>query len=435
MSAHPQPRGFTLVELMVGLAIMAIVVTAALQMLIENQRSFVQHADVAQVQSSLRQASSHLERSLLRAGYGMDPNFAIEPRVVGATGVEGAVRDGSGPFGSDELVVQYADPNFQRKATNVTSASLELDRVLSASDSMPAGQRLLVMCPDGSDWAYVVAGNVAGTSVTLVDGDFPFNERSRLSNACFGFGNSVVRRVERRHFFIGFFQDDAGPRPALLQNRGVDVAGDGTSNEMPAGWPDIITDLQDAEVLALDIEQLQVAYIINRPNPTLAALYAIGNGPDSGNANFIFGDDPSAQGEAPSADNPAWVGGSAAPNPLAPPPLRAEGCRDLMDGDSHCAYGSKRRYTSHPGNIRGVRFTLGGRSPREDAAIEETNALTDGPLENLVDSETGPTRFGVRSLQTALTRHKRTRLQTTLTLRNMFQRKLFLPPADNIDGG
>ena len=83
-------RGFTLIELMVTTAVMAIVMATVLGALIANQQQYVSHADVADIQSNLRIASTQLERAITRAGYGIDPNFAVETRALTATGTRSA---------------------------------------------------------------------------------------------------------------------------------------------------------------------------------------------------------------------------------------------------------------------------------------------------------------------------------------------------------
>src|SRR5256885_17147063 len=86
-------QGLTLIELMVSMAIMSIVLVGALMMLRENQRQYLAHGDIAAIQSSLRVAATQIERSLSRAGYGIDANYALEPVVMNGVTDTGTLRD------------------------------------------------------------------------------------------------------------------------------------------------------------------------------------------------------------------------------------------------------------------------------------------------------------------------------------------------------
>jgi prepilin-type N-terminal cleavage/methylation domain-containing protein len=438
-SAGRRARGFTLAELMVSLAVVAIVMVGVAGALLGNQRQIVSQASTTSMQASLRIASVQLERALLRAGYGIDPNLALEPRVINADGTEGNARDNSGPDSSDELVVQYADPGFRRELTNVGTAGFTLDRALPAGDGLPAGQRMLVLCANAADAAYVtVASYDANSKTVALDASAapPFNQQDKLASGCFTSSGAIARRIERRHFFIAWFAEPNGTsrRPALMVRRGVDVDGDGTVDEAPDGWPDNPVpaggSAQDAELVALDVEQLQVAYVMNRPSPALEADYGLADGPDA-DKSFVFGD--SNPPDAPSASAPVWSGTTSAPAPLGPPMLGDPNCSALIDSISHCGYGGRRRFTGHPGNVRSVRFTVAARGAHEEQELKETTVENRGrgetaSAEELIEDKPA-------SGDEMLSRHRRQRMSGAVSLRNVFQRKHFVPPAENVDGG
>jgi prepilin-type N-terminal cleavage/methylation domain-containing protein len=423
-------RGFTLIELMVSTVVLTIVMAGALGAMIANQRQFAAQSNLTATQANVRYGFGQIEKSLLRAGFGIDPGMALEPWARSAAGTEiaGQQRDNSGPFDSDELVVQYADPGFRREITSVGSGGFVLDRALAPGENLSAGQRLLVLCSTASDFAYVtVSGYTANTrQVTLAAAPpAPFNQQGKLDGSCFGDNGTLVRRVERRHYFIAWFTEfDGQTRPALMVRRGLDLDGDGTANETPDGWPAVLPfggSAGDSELVALDVEQLQVAYVINRPSADLANQYGLTTGPDADN-NFVFGDsDPP---DVPSADAPVWSGMVTAPSPLAPPALNDPNCAALIYGISHCGYGGARRFTGHPGNVRTVRFTLVGRSGQE---IPELTPI--GPEDEAGLIENKPEGTGDE-----LTRHRRVRLTGSISLRNVFQMKHFVPPDSNFDG-
>lgn len=432
--------GFTLVELMITTLLMMVIMTGVMAALIANQQQYHLHAQTSALQSNLRIASTQLEQAIARAGYGIDPGFAVEAIARDpATGAELAngLRDGSGPNGSDELVIHSRDPLFRRQVTSGGTASLTLDAALEADD-IAAGDRLLVVCTDGSDFAYVTASGGIGTTVSLGAGEFPFNQTGRLtSNSCLTAGSAVLTKVVRRHFFLAEMADPigGGTRPMLLVLDGRDLDGDGTPGERPTGWPAVVTDLGDAELLALDVEQFQVAYVLNRPiacpagpgNCTPDLATDIPTGPDS-DGDFVMGDDPAGVMEGPSASAPLYSG-AGAPTPLQAPRLNVLGIRadpTCTPGDKNpdttCSYGGRRRYTSHPANVRAVRFSLSARFGLVDPTLPLTSALmpdnapTVDPMENLVAAQ-------------PMTRHRRQRLEGSVVLRNMFQLKHFAPPS------
>ncbi|MCI0571748.1 MAG: type II secretion system GspH family protein [Myxococcaceae bacterium] len=441
-------RGFTLLEMLVAMGIMGVVLAAAMGAFLANQKQYVLHAETAGVQATLRVASLQLERALQLTGYGIDPNFALEPWAMGpgGTAVAGGERDGSGPWGSDELVVHYRHPLFGRRLTSASAGSLVFTPPLSAEEALLRGQRLLVLCTAGLEQAnasaYVTVQSAATTAtettVTLsVAGSFPFDEQALLDNACFDTG--MVMRVERRHFYVAPLRLQVGGpvRPALLMSRGLDMNGDGTVDGRPTDWPaappaTTASTLGDAELIALDVEQLQVAYVLNQPPAALAASFGInpGSGPDD-DGNFVFGDSGAA--DVPNPETPAWPGSGGGPGspPLFPiPPLLDTPqlqcfTAEQADSEDHCGYGGKRRYTGHPGNVRTVRFALVARSGPEDMDFAATQPRLDapadgeGPLENLTSAQLPPASH-----------HRRQRFYGSVALRNMFQRSHFLPPSD-----
>ncbi|MBI3185179.1 MAG: type II secretion system protein [Myxococcales bacterium] len=408
-------RGLTLIEMLVTAGVLAIVLAGVLGALAENQRQYVAHADVAGVQSNLRTAAAQLEKALTRAGYGIDPNYAIEP------------SDGTSTFSSDAVAIQYRDPAFRRDVTAATSALLTLSAAIG--EPLEKGQRLLVVCNQASDFAYLRTSAAVAASATTIalDGSAaaPWNETGRITAmSCFNAGNAVLTRVERRQFFVAWMNDpgQGEQRAVLAVRRGVDLDADGTVDEAPTA-----TDTQDAEVVALDIEQLQVSYVMNRPIATIATNFALTTGPDDDD-DWIFGDTGTA--DAPSSASPGWTGNTPNPTPAAPPLLREFGtCNAVVDSNAagYCGYGARRRYTGHPGNIRAVRFSLAARSAKEDLALNaEKLDLVENPMENLTAT----------NLSAQVSSKRRRQLyRQTVALKNMFQRKMFPPPPENFAGG
>lgn len=473
-------HGMTLVEVMVAMAIFSLVMAGVMSALIENQQQVLMHGRMADMQTSMRTAVTQLERTLDLAGYGIDPNYALEPVVLDAAGNDTPViRDGIGPYGNDELVVHYRDPLFRRVASAVSTTQITLATPMNVGETLDRGQRLLVLCASGSDSAYVTVSTTAGSPINVINlnagAAAPFNQQNKLlGGSCFSSGSAVVLRVERRQYFVAFVNDAPGNlvRPALLVRRGVDANGDTVVDQPPtcATAPFIAcTALNDAELVALDVEQLQVAYGINQPQRCLggaapgctdiATMWNFGNacsggpcGPDA-DGNWMYGDQPGTN-EVPKNSAVAaqmWSGTTSAPTPLRPPLLAEAGtvCAGTtmaMSPDTYCGYGAKRRYTGHPGNVRLVRFTIGARTPRPEARLGLTRMvdLATDPMENLTTAEVGTGACAAASTAPwagpQCSRHVRSRLTGTVALKNMMQRTHFVPPVGaggtgNVDGG
>ena len=77
MSIRSQPTGFTLVELLVGTAIGAVVLTGIAAVFVSQAWRYQAHANRRAVQSSVRQALGFVERHVRNAGYGVDPDRAL----------------------------------------------------------------------------------------------------------------------------------------------------------------------------------------------------------------------------------------------------------------------------------------------------------------------------------------------------------------------
>lgn len=503
-------RGLTFIEMLVSMGVGAVVLMGVLTALSASQGQYAEQSGLAGLQASLRIGATQLEQSLARAGYGIDPVFALATRntlgILGTPAVPALNTqslDGSGPFGSDSLVVFYRDPLFRRLIVrdSASSSSITLSAPPLPEEPLLRGQRLLLLCDGTVTAAYVTVASVSGSVVNLMPASAtvpapsgtaaaPFNQNAMLtSGSCFNTGTAVVTRVEMRHYFIAWLLEPGTNirRPALLVRTGLVVDGDTEPGEMPNNWPAPSTDMGDAELVALDVEQLQVSYVLHRPNTcpggttnppcephainhgfTLVGSAAEGADSDK---DFVFGNDPNTPGEAladadqddstlpapvPPADsilqmNAPMVGASrpwagnngiwASVGGIAlRPPLLSEfaHCASAPVNDPHfCGYGSARRFTSHAGNTRIVRYALSARSARTVAGLVESTALRpDGTLapavglENLRDADLAGSQGS----------YHRGSIRGSVTLRNMFHRKHFVPPVDaaaglNIDGG
>ncbi len=400
MSAPRRARGFTLMELLVSLAISLLTVAAAMTLLVQQQRTYVAtSADRAQ-QESGRLALQDLVGKLKQAGFGVDPNLALDfgentgnPGVAPRSNLAGAggfvkvtsfkcdkpiaCRDRTD--GSDELVFYSRDPWFQRIASKVDTDQLTL--VGELKRPILKGQILQVSCLGGSRVrAYVTVKDVVAAAaepdptkdvtVTLEAGAqdaagreiFPF-ENAQLKDGCFGETGAglqpVVTVVDRYRYYIGWYGPDGkeGVDPLLGTSRPYLMLDQG------------LTDASGAAVLspvAPDVEDLQLAYYY----PPAAA----------GGAPRLIG----------AAEGVALDGGFFKMQADVTPP----GMDDLFD--------SAPRLTGHPANVQAVRVSVVVRDERVD--LGSSAALP--PLGNRKETK-------------AAADHRRTTFETTVLLRNL----------------
>jgi type IV pilus assembly protein PilW len=342
MRAPQGPRGFTLVELLVGTAIGALVLTGISLVFVSQASQYQAHASRRAVQSSVRQALGYMERHVRNAGYGVDPD-----RAVLAYDSYDAAGDARGDGFPDGLSVHSRDLYFRRLATSVGTDFLRFDRELQRP--LRKGEILLVLCPGAVQYAYVTVAETTSSSATSVKLDTTpapvdspagppgalFREQARLDASCFHDGEPpVVVKVERTSFYVAAFDDDGDPAtpsttPYLMLHRGLDINGDGG------------IDKADATPIAVGIEQLQVAYILNTLGDAAPTLVGV-DGAVPWGEQWHTG--------TPETDRPR-----------------------LQD-----AYASPRRLTSHPANIRQVRLTLVARSTQRDTQRPGDDVRTPG---------------------------------------------------------
>ena len=80
---HPE-AGFSLVEVMAALVILAIAMTAVFATFNTQQKSFTIQSRVAEMQQNLRQAVEYMSRDIRLAGYGIPDNVTIPNNTVAA---------------------------------------------------------------------------------------------------------------------------------------------------------------------------------------------------------------------------------------------------------------------------------------------------------------------------------------------------------------
>lgn len=329
--------GFTLAELLVGLAVTSIVMTAVVAIFVGVQRSYQAETEVKLITENGRGALLFLERVVPLAGYGLDPRVAIDvsnqatrdnqdvTAISAWTPAQPAIPT-AGPTGggkviSDELALRFRDPAFLRAGRlNSGNTSLTVDEALGVA--LPVGKLLMVGCRGGTDYAMVrvsTAAAATATSVAVANAAAPFQASSADCLTATGSASPWVFIVQEHRLRIV----NLGGRPWLVSFRNLE---------------DNVTTLNanNFDPIAPDVESFQVAFGMNRARPSLTCCTAA---PDSG-GNYIVGD-------------------TVGENFFAQPSGLLSSLPDYRTG-----YDKPERYVGHPANIRSVHIALVMRSSR-----------------------------------------------------------------------
>ncbi len=421
MSAPSQPRtsrGFTLLELAIGIGLSAIVIAAAMTLLIQQQRSYTVSATDRAHQEAGQAALREIGYRLRMAGYGVDPNLTFDfgpqalpaPRTGAPTNAvvfdarstyrcatAVTCRDRTGE--SDEIVFLGRNPLFSRTVTSFDSSTLVFRGGLTRP--IYRGQILQVACLGGSQArGYVTAASTVLPTAPVPDpGElvrvtlqpaamagparvFPF-ENAVSTDPCWGLTAAgeapVVTQVIRYRFYVEWFSP----------------AGQVVAAQTPEARPYLMLDqgLFDEFGLAInlpvapDVEDLQISYYF--PPPA------------AGLANRLVG---------------AEVGTSAAAEafPLSVA-VAAPAYLDAPDAPS--------RQTGHPANILAVRMAVVIRSAEKDLSAA---TLPDRTLPAL----------GNRPPTVGLSNYRRTLFENTVLIRNLRSTAFPYPQVDpaRVDG-
>jgi type IV pilus assembly protein PilW len=361
MTPRNAERGFTLVELLVAVAVSVLVVAGAIGLLVAQQRVFRTTTADRAVQETGRIALEEVTTNLRLAGYGIDPAYAFDfgpvPVVRQERAPPGSVASAASTFasctdvtcrdsvtGADEIVFRYRNPFFVHALAQAPASTTSITLAGPLANPIFQGQILQVMCFAGDMvWAYVTVGaTVAATdadtvTVQLATGNgnqFPF-QNDFLTNSCFTavaprgadavtFSNaSKVYKVDQFRYYVARY-DAAG---AIV----TDVAADARPFLMlDQGLVDGGTAIRS--VVSPDVEDLQFAYVF--PNSPAAANQLVG-----------------------ATANTSVTGDDIDVNPDIGPPAFSD------------AGNAATRATQHPANIGAVAVSLVARMPQGDDAV------------------------------------------------------------------
>ncbi|WPB74459.1 PilW family protein [Archangium violaceum] len=383
------PRGFTLVELLVGAATTSIILFAVAFAVLAVQGSYQAESRVKVAVEGVRTAATFIEQRLRMAGYGVDPRFAFDFDSTVASKANQVLAFGPGIPQSvtDDLAFRYRDPSWLRRGYYTAADGLQIQGGDVFGVDFPESQRFLVSCRGGRD--YVVLRVNAGGVQSDAIGSKNFTLDARLSSVgadagCLSWTGTDAPYIMLLHELRIRIMDLDG-RPFLMAFDRLDSL-----------------NLANAVPLAADVESFQVAYVMNRPLPNsvhASVLPPVDASSDP--ANWVLGD----------------VGSDDAdrfPDPdITPAPVYGT------------AYDDATRYNQHPANIRAVRLSISVRSTRAEA-----NGRRAFERVNLEDSNEAVDADG----------YYRTNMTLTVRVPNMLSRSAFIPevgdePTDIAWGG
>lgn len=324
--------GFTLAELLVGLAVTSIVMTAVVAIFIGVQRSYQAETEVKIITENGRGAMLFLERVLPLAGYGLDPRVAFDVTGTAArdnqliqgvtyTPAQTAIPGAAGLVVSDDLAFRFRDPAFLRAGRlNSTNSQVTVDTAWGIA--LPVGKLLMVGCRGGADYAMVRVISSTPTTASVANAGAPFVNNSASCLTATGAASPWVFLVQEHRLRIV----NLGGRPWLVSFRNLEAN---------------VTDLSldNFDPIAPDVEGFQIAFGMNRARPALGCCQTAPD-PAPGNLNHIVGDVLTETFFAPPA------------NLLSSPP------------DYRTGYDKLERFQRHPANIRSVHIGIVLRSSR-----------------------------------------------------------------------
>ena len=404
-SFQRRETGLSLVEMMVALAVSAVVMAGAVTLLVNQQRAFQSGAADRGMQETARAALQEITGNLRMAGFGVDPPLAFDfgftdnipmlqaPRISGTNvrinpgygSCANPVSCRDSATGPDEIVFYSRDPAFGH-AIQAVGGTSSISMAGPLNVPLYAGQVLQAMCYGGSMlWAYVTVGAYVAPSqaptiaVPLANGsglDFPFQNQT-LSDGCFGAGNAWVFKVDRYRYYVDAFDQNGNSlgwgyqspnRPYLMLDQGLkDQNG-----------------VAIRSVIAGDVEDLQFAY-----EYPAAPITLVGAPPGTAVGTVI----PAGAGGidlAPAAGAPGY--GTPATDPS--------------------------RLDQHPANIRAVVVSVVVRTANADITVGDQTIPAAGNR---------PDVAGLRG-------YRRMLFQTSAALRNMDARAPYYPTYSASNG-
>ncbi|HCF56577.1 MAG TPA: hypothetical protein DFS52_01100 [Myxococcales bacterium] len=213
--------GFTLLELMISTALVALAATAMTAGFLSFSQMLHAQEGIRSGQASARQALHLVSTSLRLAGYGVEPPLAFA-----------FPEDWKGTYAnsSDRLVFYARNPRLHLAmlAGGAETDALTIDTATPLEVPLYAGDIIQVLCPGASNWSYgVLSADVSPGATTLPlepdTGEFPYLN-NEFDQPCFDGALGVpafIYKVERFDYWVEQVNvDGVNTRPYLFRRRG-----------------------------------------------------------------------------------------------------------------------------------------------------------------------------------------------------------------------
>ncbi len=435
-------HGFTLVEMLISLAVTSIVLVGVIAAANAQQRAYYGGQKVRAAQNTARAALLYLEQKLPLAGFGMDPALALDLGDLGTWYTSGPCpstpckRDSTST--SDELVFYARNPAYwvhptdssrapagnAWRFTEITGTSVKI--LARANDVFRKGQILQAVCPGDGRYAYfTVKTRTPATGTVTTDGavdvqlenaittnpSSPFLRQDVATSASMGDkcfkptteADAVGRlfRIDRYRFHVRpVSQGGDTYDPYLVLDQGVDWNDDG------------VVDAKDEILVADGIEILQVGYVFADATNQTAGTTA------GTQINWVTANDDKSSAAA--NDVPNTIVRTKFPGTTPPP------SGQTVYGPSsfyRYRYDDPIRRSPHQANIRAIRIGLSARSPTPDTDAHATYRIATGFT--LFNLDTPPTWIkAFADARGGDDRFQRIRLDSTVNLPNMLVRSI-----------
>jgi len=208
-----QEQGFTLVELLIAMAISSIVLLAVFSLFWAQQRSFKQQSELARNQAQLRAALHMVARDIRMAGYsgialGFDREptlYPIRPWPMEATSVldDGTLLPDDPKYGQSEAIEVWG--NFSRETTTIAGQHLAGSNTITINNPGLLVDQYVKRILIGNESA-VSYHEITAVSGGDTVGTFTINPPLAVPIA----GGDVVAPIIRRIFFVKQEQRTSG---------------------------------------------------------------------------------------------------------------------------------------------------------------------------------------------------------------------------------